>query len=422
MNWEQRQCNAKGSVLRVYESLATHAVPLHKNRRSIWGSVSDQRPLVWNQPNVYSAHADYAETSYTTSAVVSGGNLVFASDMRDELPIGTALWYKTDGGTDLTHDGGTALTVNRFVYVTGHASSGVQVSISLERGGEVKTMAGGDNTHVFVKTSTRATGARSPLIEQSTIRPSPSHIARRGVVAAGSGAFKATMDGVNFILTTSNSGLTWTFTGTTGGSLNFLHYFGYQHRSGTAAVHSDQYITTSGCGKSKADADVSAFNQEWILNAASNAVLTVLVPKQYVSKVAKAHYSGDTADMCYKEEITIQSRMGSLIDSKAVAIGDRFKIRRAVGDYETRSVDKIWGSNLDVTQFSVKDEFISTDRNGRSQSDPTGQQLYAWIDESGSTEDATCSNRGLCDGDSGVCECFGGYTDDNCGKQNALKE
>merc|ERR1712146_804753 len=31
-----------------------------------------------------------------------------------------------------------------------------------------------------------------------------------------------------------------------------------------------------------------------------------------------------------------------------------------------------------------------------------------------------CSGRGLCNGDSGLCECFTGYTNDNCDQQSAL--
>lgn len=33
---------------------------------------------------------------------------------------------------------------------------------------------------------------------------------------------------------------------------------------------------------------------------------------------------------------------------------------------------------------------------------------------------AQCSNRGLCNTESGICECFHGYTNDNCDTQNAL--
>jgi hypothetical protein len=33
---------------------------------------------------------------------------------------------------------------------------------------------------------------------------------------------------------------------------------------------------------------------------------------------------------------------------------------------------------------------------------------------------AECSNRGICDTDSGVCKCFSGYTSDNCDEQNSL--
>merc|ERR1712127_936679 len=38
----------------------------------------------------------------------------------------------------------------------------------------------------------------------------------------------------------------------------------------------------------------------------------------------------------------------------------------------------------------------------------------------GTTEKSVCSGRGMCDGASGVCKCFKGYTFDDCSKQSAL--
>lgn len=38
----------------------------------------------------------------------------------------------------------------------------------------------------------------------------------------------------------------------------------------------------------------------------------------------------------------------------------------------------------------------------------------------GTAEESTCSNRGLCDYESGLCRCFRGYFEDDCSAQNAL--
>merc|ERR1711924_389216 len=62
-----------------------------------------------------------------------------------------------------------------------------------------------------------------------------------------------------------------------------------------------------------------------------------------------------------------------------------------------RTVDKIWGTGQEVTMFSVKDPFTNA---------LDGQDGLMWVDESGQTEDAECSSRGLCNNEDGVCECF----------------
>merc|ERR1712188_256053 len=51
-----------------------------------------------------------------------------------------------------------------------------------------------------------------------------------------------------------------------------------------------------------------------------------------------------------------------------------------------------------------------------------GFRIYKFHPAAASTYEyvAQCSNRGLCDANSGVCNCFPGYGNDNCDEQNAL--
>jgi len=51
-----------------------------------------------------------------------------------------------------------------------------------------------------------------------------------------------------------------------------------------------------------------------------------------------------------------------------------------------------------------------------------GFRMYKFHPAAASTYNyvAPCSNRGLCDSKSGICECFPGYGNDNCDEQNAL--
>jgi hypothetical protein len=56
--------------------------------------------------------------------------------------------------------------------------------------------------------------------------------------------------------------------------------------------------------------------------------------------------------------------------------------------------------------------------------DATGQtfQIYKFVPAAASTYNyvAQCANRGICNTDTGVCQCFSGYTGDNCATQDSL--
>lgn len=49
-----------------------------------------------------------------------------------------------------------------------------------------------------------------------------------------------------------------------------------------------------------------------------------------------------------------------------------------------------------------------------------GKDLFLTEARMGTQENDECSNRGLCDYDTGLCKCFNGFTDDDCSVQNAL--
>lgn len=53
----------------------------------------------------------------------------------------------------------------------------------------------------------------------------------------------------------------------------------------------------------------------------------------------------------------------------------------------------------------------------------TSAALYKFtLPSDGYEYNAQCSNRGLCDFSTGLCQCFSGHTDDDCGTQNALAQ
>ena len=142
-------------------------------------------------------------------------------------------------------------------------------------------------------------------------------------------------------------------------------------------------------------------------------------------------FQGDTG-------LSSNNIVGNMFDVREVEIGDRIRIYTssygsAAPVWETRTVDSIiladgakqrdGNTNNALTNedggekglpvvkgFSVSEEFTNTN-------DFTGR---IFVDNSGTTEAASCSNRGLCDESTGECQCFNGYTDVDCSKQNAL--
>jgi len=88
-----------------------------------------------------------------------------------------------------------------------------------------------------------------------------------------------------------------------------------------------------------------------------------------------------------------------------IVLGTRIRVEKSAGVYETRVVDSVSGTDITVSSGF---------------SGAIAATAKIWVVGTGTTEDNTCSGRGLCNSDSGVCECFAGYTLDDCSAQNAL--
>lgn len=86
-------------------------------------------------------------------------------------------------------------------------------------------------------------------------------------------------------------------------------------------------------------------------------------------------------------------------------------------DNQIRTVDGFTGNGNEITAFSIGEQI--TDCAGSAASSGISNKALYKISK-GTTEAIECSRRGLCNEDSGTCECFNGYTSYNCDTQNAL--
>jgi len=111
--------------------------------------------------------------------------------------------------------------------------------------------------------------------------------------------------------------------------------------------------------------------------------------------------------------ISTGSANSAVQDEDELHVGDRVRLQHLTNEnqFETRTVDEItYNSANEITSFTVDSAIDAAD----------SAKVYIYVDNRGTTEELTCSRRGLCDESTGTCECFSGYTDDDCSRQDSL--
>merc|ERR1719198_428032 len=124
-------------------------------------------------------------------------------------------------------------------------------------------------------------------------------------------------------------------------------------------------------------------------------------------------------------------------DNKFFGGGDVSNYRNGFADTaDLYTITKIWTAQMTSTTSSKEDRYrITVDKNinwdGSTIANPdfrdsTSTTGYVQIVKFTPATTGTftyvsqCSNRGLCNGDDALCECFKGYTNDNCDTQSSL--
>jgi hypothetical protein len=394
--------DASEAVCRFHDSMASlssgtgsHGVapPLHVNGRTISSAVTDQRPLVWATPDIDMTGLSRIGESLSRGdkrGVLGGGGatMTFLND-------GTAHLLSYETGGKLTITNGDLLTVFGFDSNSAGTAVGTNVNFNVTLSGCSNAAYNKEYSIIAVT----ATELEAGTDDVSTSAP---------LVVAASGGICA---GDTITLSTSLATLVDTDAIAVGDRFKVAATSRHTNMENVyakcTAANPTVCTVTNAAGDINSNLGHGFATGDTVTTAASTTGTGLTASTEYfVDRIDAASFNLRASSL----GVANSAAQIAVTTSPIVTTFTKSTIR-----YETRTVDKIWkdATSGDVTMFSVADQF----KNVRNL-----QNVEAWIDESGSTEQAECSNRGICDSEAGVCECFTGYTSNNCGVQSALAE
>lgn len=188
-----------------------------------------------------------------------------------------------------------------------------------------------------------------------------------------------------------------------------------------------------------------------MFTAALTAVVLIKIKDQYM--VATDTATDTTMTLAYDSKITItsaeplyySSKTGITMAGKITEFAIHSTTMTVNGDLSVTTGSETTAAKIGsviflenqfftITKFTYDGSSIYTvevDRPFYGKSISTGggitgvtDAIYLWVDgfptDNTFTYVSECSGRGLCDAESAVCQCFKGYTNDNCDTQNIL--
>jgi len=111
----------------------------------------------------------------------------------------------------------------------------------------------------------------------------------------------------------------------------------------------------------------------------------------------------------------------TLAETHNVQVGDMLQIARGTNIYVVK-VLAVGATDADSNQALTLDKPVGTTANGEKvyYTKVTASPCTVLETAKGTSELLECSGRGICDDSTGICECFEGYTDEDCSKQTVL--